>query len=470
MPTAIVVGSGPNGLAAAVTLAKAGVGVTVLEAHDTIGGGTRTSELTVPGLLHDHCSAVHPMGVASPFMRGADLTSYGVTWRYPDVDLAHPLDGGRAGVMVQDLEETRALLGADGDAWARLFGPIADAFDDLAEDLMGPILHVPHHPVHLARFGLRALLPASTVARRWKTDEARALYAGAAAHAFFPLHRPTSSAIGTMLLAVGHRFGWPVPEGGSARITDALAAIVVEHGGRIETGVRVRSLDDLPPTDVVILDLAPAGVVEVAGDRLPRRVRRAYERYRHGPGAFKLDLAVQGGIPWTNEHARRAGTVHLGGRFEEIAEAEVDIQRGRMPARPYVLLSQQYVADPTRSVGDLHPVWAYAHVPTGYDGDASEAIIAQIERFAPGVRDRIVAQVTTTTSAWEDYNPNYVGGDIVTGANDERQVLFRPRLALDPYATGIPGVFICSAATPPGAGVHGMGGANAAASALQHLR
>ncbi|CAN5474160.1 hypothetical protein BH11ACT8_BH11ACT8_25070 [soil metagenome] len=272
-----------------------------------------------------------------------------------------------------------------------------------------------------------------------------------------------------MLTAVGHRFGWPVAEGGSAAITGAMAAIVLEHGGRIETGVRVRSLADLPPADAVLLDLAPSGVVEVAGDRLPSRVRRAYGRYRHGPGAFKLDLAVEGGVPWTNEHVRRAGTVHLGGTFEEVAAAEVAVNAGRMPERPFVLVGQQYLADPTRSVGDVHPVWSYAHVPAGWTGDATEAILGQLERFAPGVRERVVGQATTAATAWEAYNPNYVGGDIVTGANTELQVAFRPRVTLAPYATGIPGVYVCSAATPPGAGVHGMCGANAAKAALARL-
>ena len=468
-PTAIVVGSGPNGLAAAVTLARAGVEVSVLEAHEQIGGGTRTSELTLPGLLHDHCSAFHPMGVASPFMRQAGLTDHGVTWRYPEVDLAHPLDGGRAGALLRSIEETAALLGPDGPAWKRLFGPLGDSFDALAVDIMQPLVHVPRHPVHLARFGLRALRSAHGIAGRWDGEEARALYAGVAAHGMYPLHRPTSSAIGLMLTAVGHRFGWPVAEGGSQAISAAMADIVTGLGGRIETGVRVRSLADLPPADVVLLDLAPSGVIEVAGDRLPQRVRRAYARYRHGPGAFKLDLAVEGGVPWTNGHARRAGTVHLGGTFEEVAASEVEINRGRMPERPFVLVGQQYLADPTRSAGDVHPVWTYAHVPAGYDGDATEAILKQLERFAPGTRERVVGQATTSTSAWESYNPNFIGGDIVTGANTEVQVAFRPRITLSPYATGIPGVYICSAATPPGAGVHGMCGANAAKAALKHL-
>jgi phytoene dehydrogenase-like protein len=468
MTSAVVVGAGPNGLAAAITLARRGVEVTVLEAAEEIGGGTRTSELT-PGLLHDHCSAVHPMGLGSPFLRTLDLERYGLRWRWPEVDLAHPLDGGTAGVMVRSLVDTASSLGADRRAWTRLFGPLSDGFDALVEDLMRPVLHVPRHPVRMARFGLQALLPAGVVARRFATPEARALFAGVAAHAFHPLGRPTSAAIGLMLIAAGHRYGWPVAEGGSRAITDAMAKMLTDWDATIETGVHVRSLDDLPPADIVMLDLAPSGVLSVAGDRLPGRVRRAYGRWRHGPGAYKVDLAVEGGVPWTHEACRRAGTVHVGGTYEEVASAEREVHHGRLPERPFVLVGQQYLADPTRSAGDVHPVWTYAHVPHGYTGDATEAILRQLERFAPGVRERIVDMSVRSTTAMSVYNPNYVGGDIITGANTAFQVAIRPRAALDPYSTGIPGVFICSAATPPGAGVHGMCGFNAASSALRSL-
>ncbi len=467
MSNAVVVGSGPNGLAAAVVLAQAGVDVTVFEAADTIGGGTRTSELTVPGLLHDHCSAVHPMGAGSPLFTALDLD---LEWLWPEVDLAHPLDGGRAGVMVRSLESTAAGLGVDGPAWNRLFGPFARGFDALNEDLLRPIVHVPKHPLLLAGFGLRSLAPVPLVARRWKSDEARALFAGVACHSLRPLESVASSAIGLALIAAGHRYGWPVARGGSRAITDALAARLVELGGRIETGVCVSSLAELPAYDVVLLDTAPAAAADIVGEAMPSRVQRAYRRYRHGPGAFKVDLAVDGGIPWTNESCRRAGTVHLGGTLEELAVAEREVCSGRMPERPYVLLAQQYLADPSRSVADVHPVWAYAHVPHGWTGDATEHILKQIERFAPGTRERIVATSTRSAPGFASYNANYVGGDIVTGANDVRQVLMRPRVALNPYSTGVPGVFLCSAATPPGAGVHGMCGKNAADSALAHLR
>jgi phytoene dehydrogenase-like protein len=466
---AIVVGSGPNGLACAVALAREGVRVTVLEAEEAIGGGTKTSELTVPGLLHDHCSATHPMAVGSPFLNSLDLERHGLEWRWPEVDLAHPLDDGSAGVMVKSIDETTERLGEDGAAWRRLFASSAAHFDALIEDIMRPVVHLPRHPLRLARFGIPAAAPATLLARSLGTPQARALFGGVAAHAFSPLNWPMSSSVGCALISAGHRFGWAVARSGSQSITDALAAVLAEHGGEIETGRRVSSLAELPKADIVAFDLAPAAVAEIAGDRLPARVARAYQRYRYGPAAFKVDLAVEGGVPWTNEACGRAGTVHAIGSFEELVAAERDINRGRMPERPFLLVGQQYLADPERSKGDLHPVWAYAHVPSGYGGDATEAVLGQIERFAPGVRERIVATAVRPPADLLAHNSNYIGGDIITGANTPLQVLVRPRFALDPYSTGIPGVYICSAATPPGAGVHGMNGYNAAKSALRHL-
>lgn len=469
MTTAVVVGSGPNGLAGAVVLAQAGLQVTVLEAADTIGGGTRSSELTLPGLLHDHCSAVHPVGAASPLFQSLGLERHGLEWLWPEVDLAHPLDGGRAGVLVRDLSQTAAGLGEDGAAWSRLFGGPSRGIDALHEDLLRPVLHVPRHPLLLAGFGLRALAPASVVARRWSTDEARALFAGVAAHALRPMTSLASSAIAMALISVGHAYGWPVARGGSRSITDALAARLGELGGTVRTGVTVTSLAELDAPDVVLLDTAPGAAAAIVGEAMPDRVRRAYRRYRHGPGAFKVDLAVEGGIPWTAEACRRAGTVHVAGSFEEIAASERDVVAGRMPERPFVLLAQQYLADPGRSAGDVHPVWAYAHVPHGWTGDATQVLLDQVERFAPGTRERVVGMAVRSATGFSAYNANYVGGDIVTGANDVLQVTMRPRVALDPYSTGVPGVYLCSAATPPGAGVHGMCGAGAAASALKQL-
>jgi phytoene dehydrogenase-like protein len=466
---AIVVGSGPNGLACAVELARNGVPVTVLEAEDRIGGGARTSELTVPGLLHDDCSATHPMAVGSPFLRSLDLHEHGLEWLWPEIDLAHPLDDGSAGVMKRSIDETAEGLREDGAAWRRLFGSPSAHFEDLLEDILEPIVHVPRHPLRLVRFGLPAAAPATWLARSWKTAQAKALFGGVAAHAFSPLNRPMSSSVGCALISAGHAFGWPVAKGGSQAISDALASVLIAHGGRIETGRRVNDLAELGGAGAVVFDLAPGAVAEIARDRLPPRVARSYRRYRHGPGSFKLDLAVEGGVPWTNEACSRAGTVHVIGSFEEIALAERAINRGSLPERPFLLVGQQYLADPERSEGDLHPVWIYAHVPSGYAGDATEAVLGQVERFAPGFRERIVASNVRGPAELVAYNANYVGGDIITGANTPVQVLFRPRIAIDPYSTGAPGLYICSAATPPGAGAHGMCGYNAARSALRHL-
>jgi phytoene dehydrogenase-like protein len=469
MSSAVVVGSGPNGLACAATLASRGVEVTVIEAAETIGGGTRSSELTLPGLIHDECSATHPMVVSSPAVTSLDLERHGLEWCRPEVDLAHPLDGGGGGAMLRSVEATAAGLSTAGSRWRRVFAGPAKGYDALSEDFYRPLLHLPRHPLRLARFGLPAAMPATALAKSLGSPEAAALFGGIAAHAYAPLNRPFSAAIGMALTCAGHAHGWPVAKGGSIAISNAWASVLREHGGTIETGRRVRSLDELPPADAVVLDLAPAGVLELAGDRLPARVARAYRRYKRGPGAFKLDLAVEGGVPWVQEEARRAGNVHVIGSFEELVAAERDVNRGRMPERPFVLVGQQYLADPGRSEGDVHPVWTYAHVPNGYEGDASEAILAQLERFAPGTRERIVASATRTPAGFEASNANFLGGDILTGANTPLQTLLRPRISPAPYATGIPGVFICSAATPPGPGAHGVCGFNAAEAALRTM-
>lgn len=469
MSSAIVVGSGPNGLACAAVLAKRGVEVTVIEAEERIGGGTRSSELTVPGLLHDECAATHPMAVSAPATLELELERYGLEWAWPEVDLAHPLDGGQGATMLRSLEATAAGLGEAGARWRRIFGRPSRGYEPLSEDIYRPFAHLPRHPLRLLRFGLPAAAPATVLARALGTPEAAALFGGVAAHAFAPLNRPLSSSIGMALIAAGHADGWPVAKGGTVAIANAFAAVIGEYGGRIETGRRVGSLAELPAADAVVLDLSPRGVLELAGDRLPPRSARAYRRYKLGPAAFKLDLAVEGGVPWAYEPARRAATVHVCGSFEEIAIAEREVNRGRMPERPYVLLAQQYLADPQRSQGDLHPIWAYAHVPSGYSGDAADAILAQLERFAPGTRERIVATSVRTPAEIEAANANFVGGDILTGANTPLQTLLRPRIAADPYATGIPGVFICSAATPPGAGAHGINGYNAAEAVLRSL-
>jgi phytoene dehydrogenase-like protein len=467
--SAVVVGSGPNGLACAATLASRGVAVTVLEAEATIGGGTRSAELTLPGLLHDECSAFHPMAVSSPAVASLGLERHGLEWLWPEVDLAHPLDGGGGAAMLRSLAATVAGLGEGGPSWERLFGPSSRGYDALCEDIYHPLIHLPRHPLRLAGFGARSALPASLLARALATAEARALFGGAAAHAFARLDRPLSAAIGMALISAGHAYGWPVAKGGSAALAAAWAGVIREHGGTIETGRRVRSLAELPPADAVVLDLSPRGVLELAGERLPARVARAYRRYRVGPAAFKVDLAVEGGVPWMYEPARRAGTVHVGGSLEEIAASEREINYGRMPERPFVLVGQQYLADPGRSRGDLHPVWAYGHVPGGYPGDATDAVLDQVERFAPGLRERIVARSVRTPGEIEAANPNLIEGDIANGANGPLQLLLRPRATPVPYWTGIPGVFICSAATPPGAGAHGICGYNAAEAVLRTL-
>ena len=456
MSTATVVGAGPNGLAAAVTLAGHGVAVTVLEAADTIGGGTRSGEAVLPGLLHDYCSAIHPLALASPFLRGLDLGRFGLTWRWPEIDCVHPLADGRAGVLRRSLDDTAAGLGADGARWRAVFGGVD------VEQALWPLVRLPRHPLRLARLGIPAVAPAAALARVFAGEPARALFGGIAAHGFAPLSGVLTSGVGVGLIAAGHRYGWPVAEGGSRRITDALAALLRSLGGRIETGALVRSVADLPPADITLYDLAPTAVAGILGDRLPPRCARALRGFRYGPAAFKVDFAVDGGVPWTVDEARRAGTVHVGGSFTEIAFAEREINAGRLPARPFVLVAQQYLADPARCAGDVCPVWTYAHVPHGFDGDATELIVRQIERFAPGFADRVVGHVVGLGSD----NPNHVGGDIATGARGVRQTVFGPRWSPWPYDTGVAGHYLCSAATPPGPGTHGMCGHLAALRAL----
>ncbi len=470
MTTAVVVGAGPNGLAAAIHLARHGVDVQVLEARDTIGGGARSGELTVPGVMHDHCSAFHPWAVGSPFWREIDLQRYGLTLRWPEIDCAHPLDDGTAGVLYQSIETTVARMGSDRTRWRCAVGDLAAGFDDLAQDLLRPVINIPRHPIRLAAFGPRAVLPATVMARWFHTEQARALFGGQAAHAFTRLDRPLTAALGLIFLATGHRYGWPVAEGGSGSIIAALAAALDAHGGTVTTGVTVASRKDIPAADIVMLDLSPAAAYAIYGDVMPGRIKRSYRRYRQGSSAFKVDFAIEGDIPWTNPDCGRAGTVHLGGTFAEIADTERQRAQGKMAQRPFVLVGQQYLADPSRSAGNTNPIWAYAHVPFGYTGDATAAVVDQIERFAPGFRDRIIATVSTSAAELQAYNPNYIGGDIVGGANDRLQVIFRPRIAVNPYAMGVPGVYLCSQSTPPGPGIHGLCGYHAAASALRWLR
>jgi phytoene dehydrogenase-like protein len=471
---AVVVGSGPNGLAAAITLARAGLSVTVLEAADETGGGSRSAELTLPGFVHDVCSSIHVFGRISPFF--ADITpaleARGLRWIRPPAALGHPLDDGSAVLLRGDVEETARGLGPDGDAYRRLFGWIVDAAPSLLPDLLAPF-HVPLSPLRalrMARFGLVGLQPATRVARQFRGDAARALFAGIAAHSILPLTEPVSASAALVLGAAAHVDGWPFPEGGAGRLPAALVAELAALGGRVETGRRVASVHDLPPHRVVVFDTSPSGLAAIAADRLPARYRRRLEGYRHGPGVFKLDLAIDGPIPWRAPELLEAATVHLGGTLEEIARGEAAVAAGGVPERPFVLLTQTSLFDSTRAPHGMHTVWAYCHVPNGSTVDASEPILGQIERFAPGFRERILATAVSSPAQIEAANPNYVGGDIAGGRFDLGQLFTRPSLRiLDPYSTPDASIYLCSASTPPGGGVHGISGMLAARSALRRL-
>jgi phytoene dehydrogenase-like protein len=409
------------------------------------------------------------MALASPFLRGLDAQRYGLRWRWADIECAHPLDDGSAAVVTRSVTETAKNLGTDEKRWRALFHANANRFDRLAEDLLAPVIQLPRHPLLFARFGAPTLLPATTLSRAFSTEHARALFGGVALHGMTPLHHLMSSAIGLGLLTAAQSDGWPVAQGGSQAITNALAAALTDLGAKIETGVHIRSASQLPPADVTMFDLGPAAVADILGNRLPGRVARAYRRFRHGPAAFKVDFAVEDGVPWTSPQTRRAGTVHLGGTLSEMAATARAIHAGRMPERPFVLVGQQYLADPQRSNRNVHPVYSYAHVPHGYTGGATQAIISQIERFAPGFRDRIVATAVQTPADFAADNPNFTGGDIITGAKNPMQLIFGPRPSANPYSVGIPGMYLCSAATPPAPGAHGMCGAHAAARAIDQL-
>ncbi len=466
---AVVVGSGPNGLAAADTLAAAGLRVQVIEGASAIGGGCRTEELTLPGFWHDVCSAGHPLAVASPFFRRFDLAARGVVLARPEVQFAQPLDGGRAAVVTRSVNDTAARLGADGRAYQRLLGPITEHLDDILPVILAPLRRPPAHPLAAADYGRRAVLPASVVARRWHGQEARAIMAGAAAHAMMPLTAAPTAGIGLMLVALAHGVGWPVVAGGSARITDAMAAALVAGGGSIETGRWVRSLAELPSARAVLLDVSPRALTLLAGDRLPSRYRAGLRRFRYGPGVCKVDFALSSPVPWTNEDCRRAGTLHLGGPFEQVAAAEDEVAAGQHPQDPYVLVVQPGVADPSRAPAGQHTLWSYCHVPSGSDVDMTDRIEAQIERFAPGFRDLVLARAVRTAADEEAYNPNYVGGDISVGLQTIRQTILRPVARWNPYRTPIRGVYLCSSATPPIPGVHGRCGELAALTALRDV-
>ena len=466
---AIVVGAGPNGLAAAITLARAGRSVLVLEARSTIGGGTRSAELTLPGILHDVCSAVHPLGRASPVFREWPLAEHGLEWIDPPVAIAHPLDDGSAALVRRDVHATAASLGEDGERYARLLDPLVRDWDLIAKELIGPLrIGAPfRHPIAMARFGINALQPVTWLARRFQTAQARALLGGVAAHSFVQLDQPITSAFALIFLASAHAVGWPIPRGGSQRIADALAGYLRSLGGEIQTDAEVTTLADLPPHRALLLDLTPPQVLHLAGDRFSGLYRRELRGYRFGPGVFKLDLALDGPIPWANPELAQAGTVHLAGTLPELVRAERSVAHGRVAPKPFTLVAQPSLFDPSRAPDGQHVVWAYCHVPNGSPADMTDAILGQLERFAPGVSSHVIGRSALGPAELEAYNANYVGGDINGGLQNLWQLWTRPAIRLDPYSTPDPGIFICSSSTPPGGGVHGLCGYFAAQSALR---
>jgi phytoene dehydrogenase-like protein len=465
MPDAVVVGSGPNGLAAAITLARAGRSVLVVEAAETIGGGVRSVELTLPGFVHDVCSAIHSLAKASHFFRELPLAEHGLELVDPPVPLAHPLDDGTAVMLERSVDETAAALGPDARAYRKLMAPLVERSNELEPFILGRS-PVPRRPLAAARFGLLGLRSAVGLADRFKGERARALFAGLAAHSIQDLHRSPTASFGLVLGLFAHTHGWPLVRGGSQQIADALAAYLRSLGGEIETGRRVDSVDELPQSEVRMLDVTPRQVLRVAGHRLPGRYLRALRRYRYGPGVFKADWALDGPVPWSADGCERSATLHIGGSLEEIAASERAVWRGEVSERPFVLVAQQSLFDPTRAPDGKQTLWAYCHVPNGSKVDMTERIESQIERFAPGFRELVLERSIRGPAEIERENENYVGGDIAGGVQDLRQLYTRPAIRLNPYSTPVDGLYICSSSTPPGGGVHGLCGYYAAQSAL----
>jgi len=467
---AIVVGAGPNGLSAAITLARAGLSVLVLEAQTSVGGGTRTAELTLPGYLHDVCATVLTTALISPFMRSLPLEQYGVEWVQPDIPVSHPLDGGQAAHMYRSMDETAAGLGEDGSAYQRVFAPLMRHSQEIMEEILGPFPFPPKHMLALANFGRLGIQPASFLARhKFHGPVAQALFGGMGAHSILPINWLGTAAFGLVMTMGAHAVGWPIVRGGTQYFANALAAILSSMGGKVVVGQKVSSLTDIPPARAVLFDVTPRNFIKIAGESLPSNYCRALERFRYGPGVCKVDFALSGPIPWQNPDCARSGTVHIGGRLEEIEEAEASVAAGEHPQKPYVLLVQPTVFDPSRAPEGKHTAWAYCHVPHGSTLDVSERIEAQIERFAPGFRDLVLARHVYTASEMEAYNPNYVGGDINSGMQDLRQLFTRPVTRWIPYSTPLKGVYLCSSSTPPGGGVHGMSGYHAARAALRKV-
>ncbi len=467
---AVVVGAGPNGLAAAITIARSGHSVLVLEANKTLGGGIRSVELTLPGFVHDICSAVHPLAAGSPFFQALPLDRFGLKWIQPEIPLAHPLDHGNAACLLRDVDKTAKALRGDASAYRRLMRPLAADWSKLAPEFLQPMLHVSRHSFSLARFGLGAIFPAKSLATfLFRSEEARALFAGLAAHSFLPLEAAASAAVALVLGAAGHAVGWPIPRGGSQAIANALVACLREHGGEIETSHRVVSLRELPKSRVVLLDISAWQFAKMAREQLPIRYRQKLENFRRASGVFKIDYALSDPIPWRAEECHRAGTVHVGGTLREIAAGESAVANGEHAERPFVLVAQQSLFDASRAPRGQHTLWAYCHVPNGSKFDMAERIEQQIERFAPGFRDCIIARHHSNTAQLEESNPNLAGGDINGGAANLAQLIARPIFSAHPYRTPLPGVYLCSASTPPGGGVHGMCGYHAARCALRDV-
>src|SRR6478672_2865796 len=467
---AIVVGSGPNGLAAAITLARAGCSVVVYEANATIGGGARSADLTLPGFLHDVCSAVHPLAAGSPFFKTLQLDRFGLEWIQPEIPLAHPLDDGSAACLSKDIDVTAEQLQDDSGAYRRLMKPLARNWENLSTEFLQPVLHWPQHPITLAHFGILALCPATLLAKlTFKGEPARALFAGIAAHSFLPLDAPVSSAFALVLGLAGHAVGWPIPRGGSQQISNALTDYLRELDGKIEVNRRIENLRDLPTSRAILLDVSVWEFLRIAGQEMPSGYRRRLESFRHAPGIFKIDYSLSGPIPWKAEACRRAGTIHVGGTMDEIAAAEREVVRGKIPERAFVLVAQQSLFDETRAPRGQHTLWAYCHVPFSCGTDMSAQIESQIERFAPGFRDCVLARHKMSAADLGKSNSNMGGGDISGGATNLMQLVRRPVLSPPPYRTPIKGGYLCSSSTPAGGGVHGMRGYSAARLALHEI-